>query len=184
MEKLNDYSGEFIPGLKFSDLSHEKAIQLLQLYCQFYMALDGFWYLTIKDKFSNEEALASDLQVWERLSKYEIARITKLLNIDGNDIITLMKILQFTPWQQQTQYTIDIKTPHSAVMTVTSCRTLEALEKEGKGREKDVCQTADPHILQSYASLVNPKIRVKYLKIPPRITRDDICCQWEFILKE
>jgi len=180
VKKLNDYSGPFIPDLKFSDFSKDTLVRLLEIYCQFYMALDGFWYLTVKDRVSNEEALTCDLQVWDRLAKYEIIRITRLLDLQGNDVATLMKILQLTPWQRQTRYHTEFISPHRAIMTVTDCATLRALEKEGLGREKYVCQQADPHILQRYASLISPDIKVRYLKVPPRKSPDDICCQWEF----
>ena len=91
MEKLFDYSREPIPDLKFTDFSYETLIELLKLYSQFYMALDGFWYLTIKDRLSNEEALTCDIKVWEKMWKYELSRITKLLNIQGNDIAAFAK---------------------------------------------------------------------------------------------
>ena len=109
MEKLNDYSGEFLPELEFSDFSSDTLAQLLALYCKLYMALDGFWYLTTKERVGNEEALACDIQTWERHSKYEMAKITKQLNIQGNDVVAVMKAIQITPWKQQTQLEIEVK---------------------------------------------------------------------------
>lgn len=106
MRKLDDYSGEFLRHLKFSDFSPDTLAELLTLYCKLYMALDGFWYLTLQERSGNEEALACDISTWERVSKYEMAKITKQLNIQGNDIIALMKAIQITPWLRQTQFEI------------------------------------------------------------------------------
>lgn len=182
MRKLDDYSGEFLRDLKFSDFSSDTLAELLALYCKLYRALDGFWYLTVKERVSNEEALDCDLNVWERVSKYEMAKITKQLNIQGNDVIALMKAIQITPWLQQTQLEIDVKNNNNAMITVIHCPTLDVLEREGEGRENEICNIVEPRLFKDYASFFNPNIEVKYLKLPPRKSKDEICCQWEFNL--
>ena len=55
MRKLTDYGGKFLPNLKFSDFSPGTLARLLALYSKLYMALDGFWYLTVKERISNEK---------------------------------------------------------------------------------------------------------------------------------
>ena len=183
MTQLNDYSGELRPDLKFSDFSHSALADLLALYCKLYMAMDGFWYLTVKEKISNEEALACDIQTWEKACKYEMAKITKQLNIQGNDVVALMKAIQVTPWMRQTQFEIEVKDENNAVLVVTHCPTLIALEKEGEGRENEICNMVDQKLFKYYASFFNPDIEVKSLKLPPRKSKDEICCRWEFRLE-
>lgn len=184
MTKLNDYSGEFLPDLAFNDFTPDALSGLLELYCKLYMALDGFWYLTIKDRLGNEEALASDIATWEKHCKYEMAKITKQLGIQGNDVITAMKAIQITPWLWQTQFKIEVRHPNNAVLTVTHCPTLAALEKEGEGRENEICRIVDPIMFKTYATYFNPDIVLTCLKSPPRKSKDEICCQWEFNLAE
>ena len=50
MSKLRDYSGHYQVNLKLEDLSKEAVVRLVQLYCRSYLALDGFWYLAVKEK--------------------------------------------------------------------------------------------------------------------------------------
>ena len=183
MEKLNDYSGQFLPDLKLSDFSHDTLAKISELYCKLYIAVDGFWYLTLKERISNKEALASDILVWKKVCKYEMARITKQLNIQGNDVIALMKAFQVTPWVQQMQHKMEAESSGRAVLTVTSCPTLTALEKEGEGRENEICGIVESEIFDSYASFFSSDIKVKCLKLPPRKSKDEICCQWEFTQK-
>ena len=183
MEKLNDYSGEFLPELNFSDFSADTLAELLTLYCRLYMALDGFWYLTVKERVSNEEALACDIQTWERHARYEMAKISRQLNIQGNDVVSVMKTIQITPWLRQTQFRIEVKNQNNAILTVTHCPTLDALEKEGQGRESEICNMVDRKLFQDYASFFNPDIVLKCLKLPPRKGKDEVCCQWEFSLE-
>lgn len=182
MNKLSDYSGEPIPDLDFSDFSHNTLVELLKLYSRFYMTLDGFWYLSVKEKFNNKEALALDLDVWEKVVKYELAKITKLLNIQGNDIGTLVKGIQISPWFRVIKSSFEVNDKKNATLTVTNCPTLNALEKEGEGREAQICKIVEPKILKDYANFFNPNIEVKCLKSPPRKSKDEICCQWQFTL--
>ena len=42
MARLNDYGGEFIPGVRFNDLSREKLVSLLELYCLLNITLSIF----------------------------------------------------------------------------------------------------------------------------------------------
>ena len=180
MKNLKDYNGQFMPDLRLGDFSPDTLARMAELYCKLYIALDGFWYLTVKGRVSNEEALACDIQIWEKLSKYEMFNITKQMNIQGNDVIALMKAIQLVPWLQRMQYKIELKNHNNAILTVTGCPTLNALEKEGGGREDEICNIVEPRVLKGYASYFNPDIGVKCLKSPPRKSKDEICCQWEF----
>jgi hypothetical protein len=56
LKKLEDYSGDFIPNLKPSDLAPDAIDRLVKVYGQLYKAMDGFWYLSAMDRFGNEEA--------------------------------------------------------------------------------------------------------------------------------
>ena len=180
MERLNDYSGQFLPDLKASDFSPDKLIDLIALYSKLYLALDGFWYLTVKERVGNNEALACNSRTWEKFCRYEMAKITELLNISGSDVITFLKGMQILPWFQNVKYKIEIRNQHSAVLTITYCPTLESLEKEGTGREREICKLSEPLLFKHYASFFNPDIKVKCLKSPPRKRKAEICCQWEF----
>ena len=182
MKELRDYSGEFCPELKLEDFSADTLSKLLRMYAKLYMALDGFWYLTVKERLGNDEALACDIKTWESQARYEMAKITKQLNIEGNDVIALMKALQFSPWSLQQQYKIESNNPNSAMLTITRCPTLEALEKEGEGREVEICDIVDPKFFKHLATFFNPHIEVRCIKSPPRKSKDEICCQWEFRL--
>jgi len=184
LAKLNDYSGEFLSNLELGDFSPDTLVKLLALYCKLYMALDGFWYLSAKERVGNEKALDCDIQTWERHCKYEMVKIVKLLNIQGNDVMAAMKAIQITPWLRQTEFEIEVKNHNNAILTVTHCPTLLALEREGEGRENEICNIVDRKMFKEYASFFNPDIELKCLKLPPRKSKGEICCQWEFSLKD
>ena len=183
MKELSDYSGEFLPELKFADFNRDTLAEMVEMYGKLYAALDGFWYIAMKELIGSEEALAGDIRAWERAHKYEMAKITKLLNIRGNDITALMKALQLTPWMQQTDFNIDFENQNKAVITVNRCPTLDSLEREGEGRENMVCRVAVAKLFENYAAYFSPDIVVKGTILPPRENKDGICCQWQFSLE-
>ncbi len=183
MSELKNYSGEFRPDFKFSDFSAEFLSDLLRMYGRSYIAIDGFWYLGVKEHADNELALKVDLWAWDKETRYELKRITALAGIEGNGIDALFKFLQLVPWMQVTEYHLELESPKRGLLTVTKCSILEALEKEGQGREKEICTQVDGAVFRKYAAYFNPNIKVEPLFLPPRDDKQGICCRWEFTLE-
>ncbi len=180
--KLTDYSGQFIPKLRLVDFTPETLHKIHQLHGRVYLALDGFWYLAVQELVSNEMAFKCDMLAWEKVCKLEMNTIARELNIQGNDVAALMKALQITSWMQTMEYEIEVKDANHATLTISYCPILDGLEKEGEGREEEICNVAGLKIFAYYARFFNPDISVKALTMSPRESKDDICCQWEFSL--
>jgi len=183
MAIVRDYSGPFDPAFDHSKLTTDTLLRLLKAYNEYMLRIDGFWYLTVMGKWGNDEAFDCDVKVWDKAQPFELKLITEVMNIHGNDVETVMKYIQVSPWMWIYKYDIDLKSPNQAVMTINHCPTLISLEKEGTGREKLICQEMEPKMMGIIAHHFNPEIKVTGLKLPPRKgCYDDCCCQWEFKL--
>ena len=182
MDEQLDYSGNFDPDFSHTKLSKETLLKLLHTYNEYMLRIDGFWYLTVMNKWGNDEAFDCDVKVWEKAQLWEMKAVSKVLNIEGGDVATLVKYFQVSPWMWIYDYIIDLKNPNHAVLTINHCPTLISLEKEGTGREKPICQELEPKIMGIAADFFNPDIKVTALKIPPRTGYNDCCCQWEYKL--
>jgi hypothetical protein len=183
MGDMHDYSGEYNPDLKLENFSPEFLRELVKMYGKFYIAMDGFWYLGVKEHIDNETALKIDLWVWDKVARYELKRLAKMAGIEGDGIDAVFKFLQIVPWMQVTEFRAELESPTRGVLTVTKCSILEALEREGQGREADICSQVDTAALRAYARFFNPDIKVEPLFLPPRDDREGICCSWEFTLE-
>jgi hypothetical protein len=179
MKEMTNYRGEFKPDLKLEDMSKPLLAELLKLYGRLYRAVDGFWYLAVMDKVNEETAIACDFAVWEKMAKYEIDKIVKALDIRETDVAGFMKYWQLSPWAWNLEYQVELNGANSGLLTVTRCYTLEALEREGKGREQDFCRVVETRMFDIWAEGFNPDIKFQYTKIPPRKSKDEICCQWK-----
>ncbi len=182
MKKLRDYSGNFKPDLRPSDFSYETLEKLIKVYAQIYKALDGYWYLTLMEKYGNVEALDCDLTVWGKLSLYEMEKVTDVLNIKGKDVKSFMKAWQVIPWAWNIKQSFEFLNDNHVIWTVNYCPTVNALEREGRGREDYHCNNVEMRLNRIYASFFNPDIKVNCLQTPPRKHKDGCYCRWEFKL--
>lgn len=183
MPEINDYSGPFDPHWSPEKLSKEALLKLVKAYSDYIYRLDASWYVTVKNRLGNDEAFACDRHVWEKkLQAYELKLMTGALNIHGDDVVAVMKYMQATPWASVGERQIDIKDSNHATLTIHNCPTLSAIEKEGNGREKLICEDLTTSLFSKIAHYFNPKIKVTGLKVPPRKTYNDCSCQWEFRL--
>ncbi len=183
MADLADYSGPFDPAFSHDQLGKETVLKLLQVYNEYMLRIDGFWYLAVMNKWGNQEAFDCDVRVWEKAQLWEMKTMSAVLNIRGDDVTTLFKYIQISPWMHIYRYSLDLRGPHHGVLTIHHCPTLVSLEKEGTGREKLICQGLEPKLMGIMAGFFNPRIRVVPLKVPPRKAYDDCCCQWGFRLE-
>ncbi|NQT71216.1 MAG: hypothetical protein HQ553_00430 [Chloroflexi bacterium] len=182
MVELIDYSGEFDPEFSHDKFAKETLLKLLETYSEYIRKIDAFWYLTVMEKWGNDEAVECDIKVWEKAKLFELQAISSTLNIKGNDVAAFAKYMQACPWIAITEYTLEVINNNRAILTHITCPTLLALEKEGQGREERQCREIDSRFMHMMAHFFNPQIKVTPLKVPPRTDYSDICCQWEFKL--
>jgi len=184
VEDLQDYSGDFVPNLRWQHFSKDALIKLLTECQRALIMLDGFWHTRVARELDEKTADAWGAEVWGReYVQFMIPRIMKAMHIQGTDVETYMKYLQIDPglplelWECD----YDLRSKDHCIWTVNRCPSLLFMEKEGRGRESIVCQSMEVAAVQGYARFFNPKIRVTPKKLPPRRTRDELPhCQWEF----
>lgn len=167
-------------NLNLEDLPKETCIGLLKLYSRLMIALDGFWYISLKERTSNDEALECDKWVWDKVMKYMVDDVVRVIGVQGRDVADFMKVLQARPMHFTHEERMEAVTRNDAVLTVTQCPTLVALEKEGLGRDATHCKSACSTMRVKHAKLFNPAMEVICLKMPPRRSKEDISCQWEY----
>ena len=183
LKKFDDYSGDLIHNLRPTDFSHEALEKLITTYARLYMAMDGFWYLTVMERSGNDEAAACDIKVWDKLASYEMKHLKRAFNIEGDQVLTLLKCFQLTPWAWNLKTEFEIFNNNHGIMKVLHCPTVDVLEREGKGREDSQCNIIEVSINQAYARAINPGIKVTRLTSPPRKNKVDPYCTWEFKLE-
>jgi hypothetical protein len=187
MGELNDYSGEYSPDTRFEDFSKDALIRLLKSYQVAFVGFMGMWNTVNRERMSPEEAFKLDAAVYERwLAKFPLPLVTQAMGIEGNDVVTMLKYFQMAPDGAREglyEFDYDVKSRNHAILTFTKCPSLFYFER--KGSEKDINSLCGPGGVEERAFIeicryFNPQMKVRALKLPPRRSEDDTCCQWEF----
>ncbi len=186
MKELRDYSGKWDPNLDFENFSKDVLVKLLREYQTLLIALDGFYQTTIIQRHNIDEAMKCAQMAWAMYAAVEVPRISKLLNMRGNDVETFFKVLQFTPSSPNHVFKrkYEIKNPNLGIMTFVECKNLLWMEKKAPERIIPTCHYLEQVALEPFPHVINPKIKLSPLKLPPRKSPDEIACVWELRLEE
>ena len=63
--------------IDLTTLSKEELIRLVKVYSRLFLALDGFWFLAVEDRFGYQAALDADIDAWEGYFPYEAKMLRK-----------------------------------------------------------------------------------------------------------
>jgi hypothetical protein len=185
VKELQDYSGEFKPDLKMTDFSKDALIRLWNVGGKLMITLGGIWYSIAKERFGDQVAVELDGEAWQKLTKPNFERVAKAMNIKGNDVATVFKVLQCDPGGSPiSEMDFDLKDKNHGILTIPRCRPLEAAERDGDiVRMKSGCDACTKYFPR-WAHFVNPDMNVIPLKLPPRKSQDEVACRWEWKVKE
>ncbi|MCX5998081.1 MAG: DUF6125 family protein [Chloroflexi bacterium] len=181
--ELNDLTGKFYPKLTYQNLSKEFILKLIQLYQYAWIIMSGGYYDSVKARFGFDAANQCELASWMRVGERVNPRYAVLANVPLKTVIDSLKITQLpldnTVGLYPAEY--DIRGPNHVVMTIMKCRTLDYFEKSEPERIEPMCRHLEKPVIEKY--LVNPKVKVTPLVLPPRQNPEDIACRWEFTLQ-
>jgi len=185
MPELDDLSGPFNPDLTFSDFSKDFLLKIMDVWQYAWLHMAGAWYDAIKQRWGDDAANSCELDAWVNMADRVNPRYAKIANIELNTVVDSVKATQL-PLDNTLgglfpcEY--EIINPNHVILTIKDCRTLQYMETKAPERIHPVCHLLEKPTLEKY--LVNPKIKVTPLELPPRKTPQDIACKWEFKMEE
>ena len=185
MPELQDLSGPFNPNLKFEDFSKDFLLKLMTEWQWAWLIMAGSWYDAIKKRCGSDIANDCELEAWTTVGERVNPRYAKIGNIQLNTVLDSLKACQLpldNTVSRLFPVEFEIKNPNDVIVTITDCLSLQFFEKKAPERIYPVCHQVEGPVMEKY--LINPKIKVTALKLPPRKSPKDIACQWEFKLEE
>ena len=183
MEKSKVYTLEALAGSQLENCSRETLIALLATWARLYLVLDGYWYLAVKQRFGDDQAVDLDLQVWDKQTRKEIEELVKVMDFPNRDVVSLMELMAVMPSAAGSKGYLEVKDRDDCLLSITYCPIVRTLEREGQGREKTQCRVICRRIMTAMTLSFNPGIEVKPIRMPPRQNQDEVYCQWQFKLK-
>ena len=136
----------------------------------------------MEELFGYDAAVKVDINVWKKYAKIEVRRINKNFKIKTCGIPAIIEIFKLSPTYFSFKYEVPVLTEKRAVLRVTSCPPLQSMERAN--RSDYVCESVGTVYFSSFAKAVEPRTKVRCLKIPPRSSSNEVCCEWEFELED
>ncbi len=184
-QELNDLSGPFNPDLTFADLSKEFLLKIMEVWQFAWIHMATAFYDATRQRSGIDAANEIQLEAWERVGATVNPRYAKIGNIQLNTVVDSLKALQL-PLDNtmgnlyKTQFNI-INENH-VIITIPQCRSLLYYERQAPEMIDWFCHVLEKKAMEKY--LVNPRIKVTPLKLPPRKSPEEISCQWEFKIED
>jgi len=181
--ELKDYSGPFKPDLRYSDFSREQLVKCYLMACEYFWDTIEAWSAHVAEKYGMDAMIEAQDDIWcKRMAGPGERIIRKWMNIKGNDIESLMKVLQMdTVWGPvRFDVTFDLPSKDHGVLTANRCPAVEQFEALGLPDTLRVFCKACSDAIAGGAKRCHPDIVTTTLAIPPRKSKDDICCKFGF----
>ena len=144
--------------------------------------VDGLYYLFIEEKFGIKEATEIDRKVWEIMGKIEARKIKEFFKLEGGDLATFMKALSYSGWSMDLEDKEIVIQNNKGIIRNINCRVQNT--RLNKGLSEFSCKSVRWGFLKAFVKEYNPKIKVKCIVCPPDEHKNDLWCEWEFILQE
>ncbi len=128
---------------------------------------------------------------WELWSEKVLPAVRDLkirwMNIGDGTVEAIMKDFQMDASSfpgKAFEMTFDMPEPEVGIMTFNKCISVDQWEALGR---PDIAEKAShvtcPAAIIETATMYNPNMKVEILAIPPRVSKEDVCCRWRLSMR-
>jgi len=140
-----------------------------------FFTMDGLWIIEVENETDWPTALKIDIIVWQRLYKILFRRVKRYLEIERNDLPTLVEILSFCWSCEGYTYEVIKNEPEEAIMHITECPYEAAMQRnpDRHKRIEDICKEMCIPFYEPALEKFNPNISLERKKFLG--TGDEYC---------
>jgi hypothetical protein len=158
-------------------MSKSQLIELLKLYAQLLLTVDGLWFMGTEKTRGVDDAIKLDKEVWRQFGMLEANRMKKFLGMDS--IVTLedfFKIILLSPMWVSVGTKAEIQSGRS-FFSVTNCHSQKARIRQGLGEFP--CKSVGEAYLEGFVPALNPNLKYRCVFCPPDQHPENEWCKWE-----
>jgi hypothetical protein len=182
--EIDDQSGPYYPHLTHANFSKPFLLKMMYAWQYAWLVMNEGYYLAVMKRYGSKVADEIEQIAWVRVAERCNRRYAAAANTKLNTVSDSLKILQFTMDSTMGYFPAryDIKSPNHVIMTIGRAPTTGFLDNAVVQRTPPMYHAGGKPVMEKY--LVNPKIKVTPLRLPPRNEYDDIDCEWDLKIEE
>lgn len=182
-----DYSGEFDPDFRYEDLSKEALVRLVREFAQIVHILDRSMCAAIGMSHGGDEVNRLAIEEWRGASPVYGERLRKIMNVKGDDMSAIFKVLQLDPGfpHHYMDVNYELVDEKHGFFELAYCGALMDAEPFGDKMVTGMCHHIEDGTFDYTAQAVNPKAHIKHVHRPPRVPSDrSPHCRWEVTIDD
>ncbi len=173
-------------GLKteLMELPKETLAEMVNLWLKTYWTLQNYWMVFTEEEFGFEAAARMDEKVWTKLAQAQAHRTVKTLGL-GDDIQSLAALLKFTAPQWVSagfEWEFTEVSDARLAMTIHACPM--GTYRQANNLELLPCKNLSPPLYIALGKIINQNLECRCLHAHPDPPRENVMCQWEYVLTE
>ncbi len=164
------------------ELPREKLLQLAKNFAKNWLAHDGLWFQAVERHHDLEHAIALDTEAWERFSPIEASRIRDLLGLSEKPGLDgLRQALEYRLYAVLNRQRSEMADGKLRFF-MEDCRVQSARKR--RGLSDFPCKSVGVVEYGTFATTIDPRIKMRCLTCPPDEHPDEYYCAWEFWIEE
>lgn len=164
------------------ELSKEQLVNLLEIYAKNWLALDGFWFLSLEEKLGMDKAMEHDVAAWRQFTVTEANRLKEFLGLSERPGLEgLAQALHLRLYGRVNKHSCEI-CGNKLIFRNIECRVQTARAR--KGMEFHPCKEVAMHEYSGFGTAIDDRITCRCLSCYPDCTEDATGCAWEYTLYE
>ena len=161
----------------FEAMSKAQLIELLKLYAQLLLTVDGLWFVGTEKAKGVDEAIKFDKEVWRQFGALEAKRMKKLLGMESiTTVEDICKLVLLSPMWVSVGPQAEIQNGRCYLLA-TNCHPQKARIRQGLGEFP--CKSVGTAYFEGFAPALNPDLKYRCVFCPPDEHPEDAWCKWE-----
>jgi hypothetical protein len=178
----------YAPGPEWSKYSKERLVKLALGSHEYLLLAIESWALAIVMRDGLDEMFAFQWALWSEILLPAAKDLkARWMGISGDTVEAFIKDVQVDATSfpgKAFELTFEMPEKDVGIFTFNKCVSVDQWEALGR---PDIAEKAShvtcPAAIIETAKQYNPNMKVEILAIPPRVSKDDVCCKWRLSMR-
>jgi len=177
------------PEPEWAQYSKERLVKLALGSHEYLLAAIESWAFAIVMRDGLDEMFAFQWALWSEILLPAAKDIkARWMNISGDTVEAFMKDIQVDATSfpgKAFEMTFEMPEQEVGIFTFNKCVSVDQWEAMGRPDiAEKASHTSCPAAIIETAKMYNPNMKVEILAIPPRVSKEHVCCKWRLSIRD